>query len=179
MSPAAMRRDAAAGAVPVGSAPPWRPGPRRARPTPTTAWTDPAVPRIVASPSARGGGALPVPRTDPGGPAVPVRAPASGSGAPLDATLERTAEIFGALATASRLRILLVLTRGETRVKELVAATGLSQTLVSQHLRTLRALRLVRVRRCGREAFYAIADQHVLGIAQAALAHVAEDLTHS
>lgn len=91
--------------------------------------------------------------------------------------LERTAEIFGALSTVSRLRILLALVDGDRTVTETVETTGLSQPLVSQHFKTLKGLRLVRVRRCGREAFYALEDEHVMTIVQDALAHVQENLT--
>lgn len=94
-----------------------------------------------------------------------------------EVVLERTAEIFGALAAVSRLRILLSLVDGAQTVTETVEATGLSQPLVSQHLKTLKSLRLVRVRRCGREAFYAVEDEHVLTIVHDALAHVREDVT--
>ena len=94
-----------------------------------------------------------------------------------EVVLERTAEIFSALGTVSRLRILLSLVDGARTVTETVEATGLSQPLVSQHLKTLRGLRLVRVRRCGREAFYAVQDAHVLTIVRDALAHVGEDIT--
>ncbi len=90
--------------------------------------------------------------------------------------LERTAEIFQALSTVSRLRILLSVVDGDRTVTEIVQATGLSQPLVSQHLRTLRGLRMVRVRRRGRKAFYALEDVHVMTIVRDAIAHVREDL---
>ncbi|GAA2096432.1 MULTISPECIES: ArsR/SmtB family transcription factor [Brevibacterium] len=89
-------------------------------------------------------------------------------------TLDRTAEVFRALAASSRLRILLVLTRGETSVSGIVDETGLSQPLVSQHLKLLRSLHLVEVRRMGREAIYSFKDDHVSHILLDALDHSVE-----
>ncbi|WP_035280225.1 ArsR/SmtB family transcription factor [Brevibacterium album] len=89
-------------------------------------------------------------------------------------TLDRTAEVFRALAAASRLRILLVLTRGEASVSGIVEETGLSQPLVSQHLKLLRSLHLVDVRRMGREAIYSFKDDHVSHILLDALEHSVE-----
>ncbi|MCI1749485.1 MAG: metalloregulator ArsR/SmtB family transcription factor [Acidipropionibacterium sp.] len=93
----------------------------------------------------------------------------------IDAAIERTTGIFRALSTGSRLRILLTLVEDDATVTEIVQATGLSQPLVSQHLRTLRDLRLVRVRRTGREAHYSLEDAHVMSVVQDALAHAIED----
>ncbi|WP_052274488.1 ArsR/SmtB family transcription factor [Arthrobacter sp. L77] len=72
-----------------------------------------------------------------------------------DAQLEKVAELFRALSTVSRLRILTSLAGGAGSVGSLVEATALSQPLVSQHLRVLRCMNLVTVSRSGREAIYA------------------------
>ena len=90
------------------------------------------------------------------------------------AAIDRTAEVFKALAASSRLRILLVLTQGEASVTEIVDETGLSQPLVSQHLKQLRSLHLVEVDRVGREAIYSFKDAHVSHILIDALDHALE-----
>ena len=54
-------------------------------------------------------------------------------------------------------------------------ASGLSQPLVSQHLRVLRAAGLVAVERAGRGAVYRIADRHVAHVVEDALTHARED----
>lgn len=92
------------------------------------------------------------------------------------AAIERTAEVFKALATPSRLRILLVLSHGQSTVTNIVDITGLSQPLVSQHLKLLRGLRLVSVQRLGREAIYSLKDDHVAHIILDAMAHTTEPL---
>ena len=89
-------------------------------------------------------------------------------------TLIRTAELFKALSTASRLRILCVLAREPSSVTTLVEATKLSQPLVSQHLKTLRGNNLVTVTRTGREALYALSDDHVAHVIRDTIAHSRE-----
>ncbi|KQR46061.1 DNA-binding transcriptional ArsR family regulator [Frigoribacterium sp. PvP120] len=88
--------------------------------------------------------------------------------------LEAAAELFKALSSSSRLRLLRLLGEGEAGVSALVEASGLSQPLVSQHLRTLRAAGLVQVDRVGREAIYSVADLHVSHIVDDAVAHAGE-----
>jgi Bacterial regulatory protein, arsR family len=56
-------------------------------------------------------------------------------------------------------------------VHELVELLGVSQPLVSQHLRILRGARLVVVERLGREAVYSLADPHVAHIVGDAVQH--------
>jgi len=56
-----------------------------------------------------------------------------------------------ALADVNRLRIVRRLAAGESSVAELIAHVGLSQPLVSHHLKRLRVAGLVETRRVGRE----------------------------
>lgn len=65
---------------------------------------------------------------------------------------------FRALGDETRLRILELLVDGERSVAALIELTGLGQSLVSHHLRTLRDAGLVVTRRDGRWIFYDIAD---------------------
>jgi len=58
---------------------------------------------------------------------------------------------------------------------ELVERLGMSQPLVSSHLRVLRGARLVGVERHGREAAYSLADQHVAHIVADAVQHSKEE----
>lgn len=63
---------------------------------------------------------------------------------------------------------------GGTYVHELVAALGVSQPLVSQHLRALRNSRIVRTRRPAREIQYELTDEHVAHIVLDAIRHAQE-----
>jgi DNA-binding transcriptional ArsR family regulator len=72
----------------------------------------------------------------------------------LDGELREMARYFYALKDILRLRILLMLAEsGEMTVTELARALRVSQPLVSFHLRPLRVIGLVQVRRSGREVY--------------------------
>ena len=88
--------------------------------------------------------------------------------------LEDAAELLKALGSVHRLAMLVELENGPRCVHELVGALGISQPLASQHLRVLRALRLVRSERRGRETVYSLGDEHVARIVDDALVHVRE-----
>ncbi len=84
------------------------------------------------------------------------------------------AETFQALGDASRVRIIWHLSQKEYKVGELAQALSMSQPAVSHHLRILRQLRLVKVRRDGRIAFYALDDRHIDRLLQEGIEHVEE-----
>ena len=65
-----------------------------------------------------------------------------------------TADAFNAIAEPRRRQILDVLAEGERPVNDLVRRLGLSQPLVSKHLRVLREVGVVDVRERGRERLY-------------------------
>jgi DNA-binding transcriptional ArsR family regulator len=72
----------------------------------------------------------------------------------LNGELREMARYFYALKDVLRLRILLMLAEsGEMTVTELARALHVSQPLVSFHLRPLRVIGLVQVRRSGREVY--------------------------
>ncbi len=75
------------------------------------------------------------------------------------------AKLFNGFSNSTRLSILLLLARrGETRVGELVEALDAPQPRVSDHLRCLAWCGYVEVRREGRNAYYSVADERVLGM---------------
>jgi DNA-binding transcriptional ArsR family regulator len=67
-----------------------------------------------------------------------------------------TSDTFNAVAEPRRREILSCLARQELAVGDLVATVGLLQPSVSKHLRVLRDVGLVRVRRRGRQMLYRI-----------------------
>ena len=85
--------------------------------------------------------------------------------------------LFAALGDPTRLRIMAALAAQELCVCDLAATIGQSESAVSHQLRLLRSLRLVRTRREGRRVFYALDDDHVLGIYDQACDHVHHNLT--
>jgi ArsR family transcriptional regulator len=75
---------------------------------------------------------------------------------------------FRALGDETRLHLLELLGNGERTVADLMEVTGLGQSLVSHHLRSLRDAGLVTTRRDGKWVHYSIAP--------AALAQVKLDI---
>ena len=88
--------------------------------------------------------------------------------------VDAIADIFKLLGDPTRVRILDALTPGERCVCDLATIVGLTESAVSHQLRLLRAARLVRVRRAGRLAFYALDDHHVVGLLHDTRKHVEE-----
>jgi ArsR family transcriptional regulator, zinc-responsive transcriptional repressor len=91
--------------------------------------------------------------------------------------MSAASELLRALANPYRLAIVLKLRDEEQCVHELVAALGVPQPLVSQHLRVLRSERLVTGRRRGREVAYSLYDDHIARIAADAVTHAQERKT--
>ena len=83
------------------------------------------------------------------------------------------AELFKALSSPLRVTMLRLLSEPHT-VSSLVTLTGISQPLVSQHLRVLRAADLVVVERHGREAIYRVSDEHITHVVEDAVSHARE-----
>jgi len=81
-------------------------------------------------------------------------------------------EIFAALADVTRVRIAYAILRSERSVGEIATRLQLSEPTVSQHLRRLRTLRLVRMRQDGRHRFYVLDDDHVETLLAVCLEHV-------
>lgn len=88
--------------------------------------------------------------------------------------LTATAELFKVLSSESRLLLVRLLAAEPATVGSLVAQTGMSQPLVSQHLKTLRQANILIVARSGREAIYQLADQHIAHVIDDAIVHVQE-----
>jgi ArsR family transcriptional regulator len=89
--------------------------------------------------------------------------------------LQEPADLLKALASPLRLAIVLELRNGDRCVHELVDATDIVQPLVSQHLRVLRAARVVTGHRRGKEIVYRLADDHITHIVVDAISHTNEE----
>ena len=106
----------------------------------------------------------------------PLPAPsAPPSAAPAEPALEAASALLRALAAPVRLAVIDELAAGPRCVHELVDAVGVSQSLVSQHLRVLRGAGLVRAARRGREVAYRLTDDHVAHIVRDAIQHSQEE----
>ncbi len=74
--------------------------------------------------------------------------------------VELAVEIFGMLADATRVRIILALHDRELSVNNLAEILDKTPASVSQHLAKLRLARIVSTRQAGTRVFYSLADEH-------------------
>ncbi len=83
-----------------------------------------------------------------------------------EAKAAAAAQLLKALANEHRLMILCKLAEGELSVGDLVAAIGLSQSALSQHLAKLRADRLVTTRRDAQTIYYRLTSADAARVLQ-------------
>lgn len=85
----------------------------------------------------------------------------------------RTAELFRLLGDPTRVALIHALADGgELCVCDLAEVVGVSENVVSQAMRLLRASDVVRTRRNGRRIHYRLADAHVRMLLDVTIEHV-------
>ena len=94
-----------------------------------------------------------------------------------DDRVVQIADLFRLLGDPTRLRIVLACVDERRAVGAIAELLGLSPSLVSHHLRLLRAARIVRAERQGKQVFYVAADRHISGMLTDMLEHVAEPVS--
>jgi len=88
---------------------------------------------------------------------------------------DHLSETFRLLGDPSRLRIVLACAVGPRAVTRIANDLGLSQSLVSHHLRLLRAARLVRGIRRSKQVLYELSDPHVMSVVRSIVCHLVEE----
>lgn len=88
------------------------------------------------------------------------------------------AEMFRLLGEPNRLGIVANCLDGPLSVAEITGRLALSQSLVSHHLRLLRAARLLKAGRRGKQVFYSIPDCHVREMLTNMIEHLTEPHEH-
>ena len=94
---------------------------------------------------------------------------------PSDSQITIIAETYRLLGDPTRLRVLLACLDGPIAVGDIAQAIDASPSLVSHHLRLLRAARLVRGIRKTRQVFYEAADDHIRDMLADMIDHACED----
>ena len=89
-----------------------------------------------------------------------------------DATYEELSALFGALADGTRVKLVHVLLRQQLCTRDLAATVGVSESATSQHLRLLRALRLVKSKRTGKVVYHSLDDEHIESLVRVGLIHL-------
>ena len=92
--------------------------------------------------------------------------------------VELAVEVFGMLADATRVRIILALRDGEMPVNQLAGLVDKSPAATSQHLAKLRMARIVTTRRQGQTIFYSLANEHAKQLVTDAIFQAEHALDH-
>ena len=85
------------------------------------------------------------------------------------------AETFRLMSDPTRLKIILACLDAPAAVGEMAERLGISASLVSHHLRLLRAARLLQADRRGRQVFYVVGDEHIRSMLADMVEHVGEE----
>ena len=92
-----------------------------------------------------------------------------------DDLIPQVADTFKLMGDPSRLAILMLCLHGPVSVGSIAGKLSLSPSLVSHHLRLLRAARLVRAERRGKQVFYEAEDHHIRCVVADMMEHAAEE----
>ena len=84
-------------------------------------------------------------------------------------TMKETIRVTKALADVQRVRILMLLEKGELCVCQMIEVLGLAPSTVSKHLSLLHSAELVEMRKDGRWAYYQLPDGEAAGHVHALL----------
>lgn len=85
------------------------------------------------------------------------------------------ADMFKLFADSSRLKIICEILNNELCVCDLCELLNLTQSNVSHQLQLLRAAKLVKHRKEGKQVFYSLKDEHVEKIIKMAIEHIREE----
>ena len=89
--------------------------------------------------------------------------------------LMEMADLFKMFSDSTRIKILYSLFDGEKNVGEICEKLDMNQSAISHQLKTLKAAKLVKVRREGKAMVYSLDDEHVKMIIAMGKEHIEED----
>lgn len=92
---------------------------------------------------------------------------------PEDAIVQM-ADLFRLMGDPTRLRIILACLDQPINVGDIATQLDLSPSLVSHHLRLLKAARVLGAERRGKQIFYAALDDHIRCVIEDMVVHVGE-----
>ena len=84
------------------------------------------------------------------------------------------ADLFKVFSDTTRIKILYAIMPGERCVADIAEAIGATQSAVSHQLRILKASRLVKFQRDGKNVLYSLADDHVYTMLAQGMSHICE-----
>jgi DNA-binding transcriptional ArsR family regulator len=93
---------------------------------------------------------------------------------PSESVLVDLAEFFKLFSDKTRVGILLALSLSEMCVCDLSMLLKMKQPAISQHLKILRHMRMVRTRRDGKAVYYNLDDEHIRSMLDLGQQHIQE-----
>ncbi len=93
-----------------------------------------------------------------------------------DDTIGHLADLFRLMGDPTRLRIILTCLDEPISAGDIAARLDSSPSLVSHHLRLLKAARVLRSERRGKQIFYSALDEHIRCVIVDMVAHIGEPL---
>ena len=93
---------------------------------------------------------------------------------PSESALISLAGFFKLFSDKTRVGILLALSFSEMCVCDLSMLLKMKQPAISQHLKSLRQMRIVRTRRDGKVVYYTLDDDHIRAVLSTGLQHIDE-----
>ena len=93
---------------------------------------------------------------------------------PDEEILYELADLFKVFSDTTRIKILYALMSGERRVADIAEVVGATQSAVSHQMRILKAARLVKFQRDGKNVLYSLADEHVYTVLAQGMTHICE-----
>ena len=95
-----------------------------------------------------------------------------------DDHIPQLADIFNLLGDPTRLRIVMSCLDAPLSVTQIAQTLNVSTSLISHHLRLLRATRIIHAERVGKNVFCSLTDEHIRTILGNMLEHIDESDEH-
>ena len=92
-----------------------------------------------------------------------------------DGVMYELSELFKVFADLTRIKLMYALFDAELCVQDIAEKLDMTQSAISHQLRVLKAAKLVKGRRDGKQIYYSLADDHVKTIIGQGMEHVTED----
>ena len=93
---------------------------------------------------------------------------------PPEVELYELSDFFKVLGDSTRMKILFAIDGGALCVCDIAELVGMTKSAVSHQLKILRQADLVTYKKCGKNVYYELADDHVRHIIECALEHIRE-----
>ena len=93
---------------------------------------------------------------------------------PAEELMYGLADFYKVFGDATRVKILCVLLKSEMCVCDLAELLGMTQSAISDQLRVLKQMKLVKNRREGKTVYYSLADRHIQAIISQGMEHIQE-----